>query len=304
VQSTNMLAGSGAMALADQQRRARRGFLAPLTIVLAGVTIVPFCMAIGLSFTNADPVRPGVHFIGLGNYAALFSDPQFWAACITTLLLTAIAVSVELGVGTAIGMALSHVRRGGVLLRTLFIIPLASAPVAVLYDWQLMLNPSYGVIDYVLGLLHLPQPDWLGTGHEALGTLVGVDIWQFTPLIIVIIAGGIASIPLEVYEAADVDGASGFRRFWYVTVPFLRPYLLVAVLFRMIDALKVFDSVAILTSGGPGTATTTLNYYAFRDAIWNLEFGRGTAAALLLLIIAIVCTNVLLIGLRRARGAL
>jgi multiple sugar transport system permease protein len=220
------------------------------------------------------------------------------------LVFTAIAVSVELGLGAAIGIAVSRIGRGGALLRTLFIIPLASAPIAIIYDWQLMLNPTYGVIDYLLGLLHLPQPDWLGTGHLALGSLIGIDIWEFTPFIIVIIAGGVASIPLEVYEAADVDGASGFRRFWYVTLPFLRPYLLLALLFRTIDALKVFDSVAVLTSGGPGTATTTLNYYAFRDAITYLEFGRGTAAALVLLVIALILTNILLRSLRRSRGAL
>lgn len=292
------------MQLADHRRRARRAFLAPLTIVLAVVTIVPFLYAFGLSFTNADPVHPGVKFIGTGNYSALFSDPQFWSAVITTLVFTAIAVSVELGLGAAIGIAVSRIGRGGALLRTLFIIPLASAPIAIIYDWQLMLNPTYGVIDYLLGLLHLPQPDWLGTGHLALGSLIGIDIWEFTPFIIVIIAGGVASIPLEVYEAADVDGASGFRRFWYVTLPFLRPYLLLALLFRTIDALKVFDSVAVLTSGGPGTATTTLNYYAFRDAITYLEFGRGTAAALVLLVIALILTNILLRSLRRSRGAL
>jgi multiple sugar transport system permease protein len=209
-----------------------------------------------------------------------------------------------MGIGTAIGMAVSRLGRGGTLLRTLFIIPLASAPVAIMYDWQQMLNPTYGVIDYILGLMHLPQPDWLGTAHTALGSLVGIDVWQFTPLIIVIIAGGVASIPLEVYEAADVDGASGLRRFWYVTLPFLRPYLLIALLFRTIDALKVFDSIAVLTSGGPGTGTTTLNYYAYRASVEYLEFGRGTAAALVLLVIAIILTNILLHGLRRSRGAL
>ena len=292
------------MAVADKQRRARRAFLAPLTIVLAVVTIAPFLYALGLSFTNADPLHPGVRFIGLGNYHVLFSDPQFWSAVVTTLVFTGVAVTVELALGTAIGIGLSHVRRGANFLRTLFIIPLASAPIAIIYDWQLLLNPIYGAINYMLGVVHLPQPDWFGTGHAALVSLIGIDVWEFTPFIIVIIAGGIASIPLDVYEAAAVDGASGLRRFRYLTFAFLRPYLLVALLFRTIDALKVFDSVAVLTAGGPGTATTTLNYYAFRDAITYLEFGRGTAAALLLLVIALILTNVLLRGLRRARGAL
>ena len=293
------------MTLADNQRRTRRAFLAPLTVVLAVVTVIPFLYAFGLTFTNADPVlHHSVSFIGLGNYSALFGDRLFWSAVITTLVLTAVAVTVELGLGTVVGIAVSRLTRGGVILRTLFMIPLASAPIAIIYDWQLMLNPTYGVIDYVLGVLHLPQPDWLGTGHVALGSLIAIDIWQFTPFIIVIIAGGVASIPLEIYEAADVDGASGFRRFIYVTLPFLRPYLLIALLFRTIDALKVFDSIAVLTSGGPGTATTTLNYFAFRDAITYLQFGRGTAAAFVLLVIALILTNVLLRGLRRSRGAL
>jgi multiple sugar transport system permease protein len=288
----------------DHNARARRAFLAPLTIVLVAVTVFPFAYALGLSLTNADPVFPGVSFIGLGNYTSIFSDPAFWSSVVTTLVFTAIAVTVELGLGTLIGLALSRVRRGSGLLRTAFMLPLAAAPIAVMYDWQVMLNPTYGVIDYLLGLLHLPQPDWFGSGHLALGSLIGIDVWEFTPFIIIIIAGGIASIPQEVYEAADVDGASGFRRFWYVTLPLLRPYLLVALLFRLIDALKVFDSIQVLTSGGPGTSTTTLNYYVFRDAITYLQFGRGTAAALVLLLIALLLTKVLLRSLRKERGAL
>lgn len=166
-----------------------------------------------------------------------------------------------------------------------------------------MLNVSYGVINYLLGVVGLPQPDWTGGGGSAPVTLVLVDIWQWTPFVLIILAGGLASIPTDAYEAAAVDGANGWRTLRYVVLPLLRPYILVAVLFRSIDALKTFDSVQILTAGGPGSATTMLNYYVFQQGISYLSFGRAAAASTILLVIATVLARALLAGLRNRSEA-
>jgi len=285
----------------DPQRRARRLFLAPLTVVLAVVTIVPFLVALGLSLTNANPLNHSTKFVGLGNYGSLVEDGSFRSAVLITIIFTVVAVAVELGLGIAVAVALNSLRRGGSVLRTLLLIPMAAAPIAVMYDWQLMLNALSGVINYVLSLVGLPQPDWLGSNSFALPALIAIDVWEWTPFIMVIIVGGLSAIPQEIYEAAKVDGAAGLQQFMRITLPLLKPYIMVAVLFRSIDALKTFDSIQVLTSGGPGTSTTTVNYYAFREAINNLEFGRGTAAAICLLIIAIVLSKLLISRLRQQR---
>jgi multiple sugar transport system permease protein len=286
----------------DYQRRARRLFLAPLSVVLGAVTIVPFVVALGLSLTNANPLNHSTKFVGLGNYGSLATDGSFGSAVLITIVFTAVTVAIELGLGIAVAVALNRLRRGGALLRTLLLIPMAAAPIAVMYDWQLMLNAMSGVINYVLGIVGLPQPNWLGSPHFALPTLISIDVWEWTPFIMVIIVGGLSAIPGEVYEAAKVDGAAGLQQFLRITLPLLRPYIMVAVLFRAIDALKTFDSIQVLTSGGPGTSTTSINYYAFRSAINNLQFGRGTAAAMCLLVIAMLLSKLLISRLREQRA--
>lgn len=286
----------------DYQRHARRGFLMPLTLVLGVVTIAPFLYALWLSLTNSSPLQHRTSFIGVKNYETLLSSSSFWQAALTTVIFTAVAVAVELALAIGVGYALHRLKRGSSALRTLFILPMAAAPIAVMYDWQLIFNALSGVANFLLGKVGLPQPDWLGSAHMALPSLMIIDIWEWTPFILVIIVGGLSSIPEEIYEAAQVDGASALQQMWRITVPLLRPYIMVACLFRVIDALKTFDSIQVLTSGGPGTATTTLNYYSFQQAINNLQFGTGTATALILLVIALVLTKFLLARLERSRG--
>lgn len=286
----------------DYQRRSRRRFLIPLTVVLAVVTIVPFLYAVWLSLTDASPLQRSERFVGLHNYGSLVSKGSFWHAVLITLIFTIVAVGLELGIGVIVGYGLHRVKRGGSALRTLFLLPMAAAPIAVMYDWQLILNATSGVANYVIGSLGMPQPDWLGSPHAALISLIIIDVWEWTPFILVIVAGGLSSIPDEVYEAARVDGASGLQQLWRITVPLLRPYIMVACLFRVIDALKTFDSIQVLTSGGPGTSTTTLNYYSFQQAINNLQFGQGVATALILLLIALLLTKLLIARLQQPRG--
>jgi len=299
---TDARQGSPTRQPVDYQRRARRGFLLPLTLVLGVVTIAPFLYAVWLSLTDASPLQHGTHFTGIKNYETLVTSSSFWQAALTTIIFTVVAVAVELTLAILVGYALHRLRRGGSALRTLFILPMAAAPIAVMYDWQLIFNALSGVANYLLGKVGLPQPDWLGSAHMALPSLMIIDIWQWTPFILVIIVGGLSSIPDEIYEAAQVDGASALQQMWRITVPLLRPYIMVACLFRVIDALKTFDSIQVLTSGGPGTATTTLNYYSFQQAINNLQFGPGTATALILLVIALLLTKFLLGRLEKSRG--
>jgi multiple sugar transport system permease protein len=179
---------------------------------------------------------------------------------------------------------------------------MAAAPIAMYFNWQQILNASYGPLDYLLRLVGLPAPDLLGNPSFALPTLIGVDTWQWTPFMFIILAGGLATISGDVQEAASVDGATGWQRFTQVTLPLLMPYVAVAVLFRSIDALKTFDSVQILTSGGPGSSTTMLNYSIFQEGIQYLQFGKASASAVVFLIICTLLTTLLLRGLLRTES--
>jgi multiple sugar transport system permease protein len=271
-------------------RRARWIFLAPLSLILGLLTLPPFFYALFLSLTDSSPTSGATKFVGLGNYLELFTSAQFWAAARVTAIFAGGAVAIELALGLAVALLLTNVRSGatGTILRSLFLLPMAATPVAVLFGWRVMLNPTQGIINYGLGELGLPQPDWLGSAASAVAALVIIDVWQWTPFVMVIMVGALASLPAEHLEAAAVDGASAWQRFRYVVLPFLRPYIVVAVLFRGIDALKEFDKFEVLTGGGPGDATTTLNMLAYRTSIQFLDFGKGAAVAMLLLIFAIV----------------
>ncbi|MEV7429866.1 sugar ABC transporter permease [Nocardioides sp. NPDC092400] len=273
--------------------RTRRLFLAPLTIVLGLLTVVPFVYSVVVSLTDKSG-SGDTSFVGLANYVDLLTDPQWWDAARVTAVFTVAVVAIEFLVAMAVAVALHRITRGAPLLRALFLLPMAMAPVAALFNWRLMLNASSGVINYLLGAVGLPQPDWTGESSTALASLVMVDVWQWTPFILVILVGGLSAVPDDVYEAAAVDGASGWQTFRHVTLPMLKPFILVALLFRTIDALKTFDSIQILTGGGPGSSTTTLNFYAFREGISFLNFGRSAAAATLLLLLAIGLSRLLL----------
>jgi multiple sugar transport system permease protein len=285
-----------------QRSSARRLFLAPLTAILLALTVVPFVYNIYISLTDKAAGNPTTRFIWLRNYISLFQDSLFWSSIRITIMFTVVVVLFELAIALAVALALARISRGAPLLRALFLIPMAAAPVAVLFNWRVMLNVSYGVIDYVLGIFGSAQPDWTGDPSTALITLMIVDIWQWTPFVLIIVAGGLASLPADIYEASSVDGATAWQNFRFVTLPLLRPYILVAVLFRSIDALKTFDSVQILTSGGPGSTTTMLNYYIFQQGISYLNFGQAAAAATILLVIATVLARALLGGLKSRRN--
>lgn len=276
-------------------------FLGPMTVLLAAVTVTPFVYGLYLSLTNTTPTAGTSDFVGLANFGALMADGSFWHATRLTVGFTIVAVAIEVAAGMALALTLASLRHGQHFLRALLLLPLAGTPVAVFYSWRVMLNPSYGVIDYVLGLVGIPPIAWLGHSSTALLSLLIVDVWQWTPFVMVILYGGVVAVPQDVHEAAMVDGAVGSQLFRWVMLPMMGPYLGLALLFRSIDALKTFDSIAVLTSGGPGDSTVTLNMLSYRQAITYLQFGKGTAAAFLLLVMAICIGRVLLGSLYRVR---
>ena len=268
--------------------------LAPAVVLLFGLTVVPFLTSVWLSLTNYLLTDPPARFIGLRNYTELMTSPDFWQALLTSMIFTVSAVVLESAIGVGIALLLHNETKLIGFLRTIYLLPLAITPVAALFTFRMMLNPGLGVMNYLLRQVDIPPQDWLGSHTLALFTLILVDAWQWTPFMLLIIVGGLGSLPNEPFEAAKLDGANSWQTLIHITLPLLQPFLYIAVLFRSIDAFKTFDLIYILTAGGPGTATVTLNLYGYKQAIEFLSLGRGAAIAIVIMIIMTIYANVLI----------
>jgi multiple sugar transport system permease protein len=249
----------------------RQGALmaAPAVAVLGGVAVAPVLAAVWLSLHRSIVVFHEQRFVGLANFRFLAADGRFWSALGTTAYFTAIAVAVELLLGLPVALLL---QRGGGLLRAAVLLPWAIPTAVSARMWAWLFNAQYG-------LLHRLAPgiDWLGDPHTALHAAILVDVWKTTPFVALVLLAGLQSIPEDVYEAADVDGAGRARIFTAITLPLLRPAVLVALLFRSLDAFRVFDAIYVLTEGGPANATETLSIYAYKTLMRSGDFGYGSA---------------------------
>ena len=283
----------------NQFRKERNKFiilmLMPATILLVGLTLFPFIVSLILSFTDYSLLRPGqTKFIFLDNYIELMKTDEFWIALRVTVVFTVLAVSVQVVLGVVFATLLHNENTNVSLLRTLYLLPLAITPIAATFTFRLMFNPSLGVLNYFMKLLGLEPQAWLASPNTAMLSLIIVDTWQWTPFILLICLGGLASLPNEPFEAAKVDGASSWQIFTKITVPMLYPFIGLALLFRSIDAFKTFDIIYVLTSGGPGILTRTLNLYAFKHGIEYLSMGYAGSIAIVMLIITIVVAQIFL----------
>ncbi len=269
--------------------------LMPATILLVGLTLFPFIVSFILSFTDYSLLRPGqTKFIFLENYIELMKTDDFWIALRVTVVFTIFAVFIQVVLGVIFANLLHHETRNISFLRTIYLLPLAITPIAATFTFRLMFNPSLGVLNYFLKVLGLPPQAWLASPSTALISLIVVDTWQWTPFILLICLGGLASLPNEPFEAAKVDGANSWQVFSKITVPMLYPFISLALLFRSIDAFKTFDIIYVLTSGGPGVLTRTLNLYAFKHGIEFLSMGYAGSIAIVMLIITIVVAQIFL----------
>ena len=284
---------------AREKRRAGRGWwypyllIAPTMITLVLVSLVPFVYAIYLSFHKAKYGRVG-DFIGFDNYAKLLADPQFWSSLKVAGLFVGIAVPIEFMIGLGGALILNSGVRGRSVLVPLLFIPTMMAPVVVGLLWKIMLAGSWGLISYNL----LERFGWLGdqsifaSPDLALYALMFVDIWQWSPFMMLAFFAGLQALPLGPYRAAAVDGASTLRVFFKITLPMMIPLLAVIGLLRLIDAFKVFDTIFILTGGGPGVATQSPSVLAYKMTFefWNI--GEASALAVLVWAAFFVFCNV------------
>jgi multiple sugar transport system permease protein len=274
----------------------------PALLVMVGVTAVPFIVTIGLAFTDYDLVRSeGWKFIGLENFASLIHDRQTPQIVFNTAYLVIATTTLETILGLGLAVLMASTIRGIGLIRTAYLIPIMTAPVVVALTWRAMFNNDAGWINYFLGLVNLPQPTWLGNPALAMPAVIIADMWTGVSFMAVLLLAGLLALPHEHTEAAEVDGASPWQAFRHVTLPALQPVLFVAILLRMMDAFRKFEGIQILTTGGPGNASTPLNLHIYNTGLFYHQVGYAAAYGVVMILMIAASAWLLYATIGRSR---
>ena len=289
------------MATRGAMNRAGWWFVLPTLLVLIALNTFPLIYSVLLSFSRVD-TSTGLQVgeFTLANWSSLIQADQFWGSLWFTIVFTVLAVVIEYIIGLALALLLREPLFGGGFFRVLFAIPMMLAPVAIGFMWRMLYDQGNGPINAILSGLGLGSPGWLSDSHLAVLSVVIMDVWEWTPLLFLLLLAGLQSISAEVLEAARIDGASGFAVIMRVIIPMLAPVSVTAVFLRMIDSFQVFGQIFLLTGGGPGTSTTSTTLYAFFQGFQSFDLGYGSAIALTLLILVIIVSSIFLSVSRRA----
>ncbi|HEX6210874.1 MAG TPA: sugar ABC transporter permease [Methylomirabilota bacterium] len=276
-------------------RLAGLAFVGPAALTLAALALYPGLWVLWLSLQQRIPIFGIARFVGLDHFGFLAGDPRFWNAARVTLVFTGISVALELALGLAVALALQRQRAGRRLALSLLLLAwaLPSVVTARLFEW--LYHPSAGLVNLLLGR----SLNWLGDPTLALAGLILADVWRTMPFVALLCYARLLTIPPEVYEAARVDGAGRLATLAWVTLPLLRAILLVALLFRTLDALRAFDLMYVLTGGGPANTTETLTVYAYRSLFQTLQLGFGSAIGVVIFTLVMVVAAAYLRALRR-----
>lgn len=277
-------------------------FILPALVLVAAVIVFPWLFTLWMS-TNAWQVGSAPHFVGLDNYLRLAGDGRFWEAMGHTLSYTALSVLAPLILGTLAALVFDSKMPIRGVLRGIFVMPMMATPVAVALVWTMMFHPQLGVLNYLLSLAGLPPSQWVYAPGTVIPSLILVEIWLWTPFVMIIVLGGLASLPTEPYEAALIDGASQWQMFWKITYPLVAPFLVVALIMRTIDALKVFETIWVISNGGPGTASEVLNVYLYAQAFAYNQVGTASAVVIVFFAIIVALSLVLLWARQKAKWA-
>lgn len=270
-------------------------YIAPAFVVLAVVLLYPLGYALWLSFHQwtLRTFRQGVPFIGLENYIDLFSNPDFVNSIRITFTFVLLAISFEFVLGMALAILMNHELRGRGFFRSMILLPMMCTNVVIGLMWRLLLNYQYGLVNYYLGQVGLPAVEWLSSPKVAMASVVLVDVWNTTSFVALMLLAGLQSLPDEPFEAAKIDGASAVQSFFYLTLPLLKPIILVTLLWRFIDTFRIFDVIYLLTAGGPARVTETVSIYVYRYGFQSFNLGVAASAAFIMLLIMLVIAGLL-----------
>jgi multiple sugar transport system permease protein len=267
-------------------RKALYWFIAPALVAIVAIIAFPWAFTLWMSLFDWK-IGSSRTFTGLGNYSALLTDVRFIEAVGHTLLFTLLAVIAPLFFGTLAALVFNHKFPLRGFVRGLFTLPMMATPVAIALVWTMMFHPQQGVLNYLLSLVGIAPSEWVYSPRLAIPCLVLVDIWQWTPLVMLIVLGGLASLPADPFEAAYMEGASRWQTFRYITLPMILPFIMIAAVVRLIDALKTFDTIYVITQGGPGTASETINLYLYLQAFSFYQVGKASAVVVVFFVIVV-----------------
>jgi multiple sugar transport system permease protein len=266
----------------------------PAMLYLLAFAIYPLFYSLRLSFTDLTAADGTGQWVGLKNYYDLVADPQFWNAALNSAIMVSATVAIQVVLGTALALFFNLQLKGSWIVRGILVLPMLITPIVVGVMWRALLNPDWGLINWIITALGFEPPNWLGSIEMAMKTLVIVDTWQWTPFVFIIVFARLQVLPQDVFEAAQVDGAGRLSTFWHVTLPLLAPTILFAAIFRAVDGFRSFDLIYGLSYGGPGRTTTTLAFFSFQNGFQFQNYGYAAAVAYVMLAILIAGTTILL----------
>lgn len=274
-------------------------FLLPGLLVLLVIIVFPLLFTIRVSFSSWDVVHPSLDWIGGENYRRLFEDTRYWEA-LTRLGMVAVGtVIIQYVLGFSLAMLVWREVRARRFFRVLFLVPMMTTPVIMSVIWRTIFHESLGPANDLMSLLGLPQMLWLTSPGMAVTSVIIVEVWQWTPFMILLLLAGLVSLPREPYLAASIDGAGPVRTFFNVTLPLMAPISIGALIIRLIEASKIMETVYVMTAGGPGTATETSSYYIYIKGLRDFQIGYAGALSLIYLVIMIVSLTIIAKALRR-----
>jgi multiple sugar transport system permease protein len=282
------------------ERNLRILFPLPAIVFIAALMVFPILYTLYLSFTNWN-LTSGMpaEFVGLSSYLRILAEPRFLHALGRTFTFTFFAVAIEGFLGVTIAIILNRAFIGKSVAKLLLLLPLVATPVAVGIVFNLFYDPTIGLLNFALAALGLPQGRWVSSEQTVLMSLILVDVWQWTPMVTLIVLAGLAGLSEEPTEAARVDGASEWQILRYVTIPMVMPVILTAMILRLIDALKTFDIIFAMTGGGPGYASETLNIMGFKYSFEYFRMGQASVILVVLFMVVLLCS----LGIMKLRTA-
>jgi len=300
--ASEVASGDLGRVLARRERRFAAALLAPAFVALLATTTFPLLFLIWNSTFRMDLAMPYMDgFVGLENYRTLLADERFWSSLVTSLIYTGSTVAFQVALGLALALLVMDMKRGQGWFRVIAILPVVLSPAVVGMIWRtFMLAPDFGIVDYLAVNAGLGSKNWLGDPTLAMVSVVAIHTWQWTPFAFMVLLASLASLPEDIYEAARLDRATAWQRFRRITLPLLRPAIVMVVIMRTMVALTAFAAIFTVTAGGPGTATEILNLYAYRKSFTELSLGYGSTVAVALLVVTLVISG-LLFALRRAK---
>ena len=273
----------------------QKGYLlaSPALIAMIAILIYPLGYSFVMSFYRWDLASPSQYFVGLSNYRDTFNSLGFQQTLRVQLIFSFVTIAIEVVAGIGVAVLVNSKLRGLKLARTLLLVPPMIAPAVVGLNFRWLFNGQYGLVNAILRYLGLPEAPWLSDPNWALASVMIADIWQNTPLLVLLFLAGLQSLPQEPIEAAQVDGASPWGIFWHITLPLLRPVIMIVLMLRIIDTFRTFDVIWLMTQGGPGGATNLVTVNAYLLAFQSASFGHASAVSYIALFLSLIFLAIL-----------